>query len=62
MVMAGYQRFIDGLLDYWDEMFESWYGIRILRTPTIFDGRSANILLWAYQYGGYKNDKMVVSL
>lgn len=27
MAMAGYQRFIDGLLDYWDEMFVSWYGI-----------------------------------
>ena len=64
MLMAGYQRFVDGLLDYWDEMFRSWYGIiRSVnsRTPTIFEGRSANILWWAYKYGGYRNDNMVVS-
>jgi hypothetical protein len=64
MVMAGYQRFVDELLDYWDEMFRSWYGIMRSvnsRTTTIFEGRSANILWWAYQYGGYRNDNMVVS-
>lgn len=64
MVMAGYQRFVDELLDYWDEMFRSWYGIMRSansRTTTIFEGRSANILWWAYRYGGYRNDNMVVS-
>ncbi|MCJ7729707.1 MAG: hypothetical protein MUO27_07525 [Sedimentisphaerales bacterium] len=61
MVMAGYQRFIDGLLDYWDEMFISWYGISISRNTSILVGRRANILWWAYQYGGYRNDNMVIS-
>lgn len=61
MVMAGYQRFVDRLLDYWDEMFLSWYGISSCRTPDHLVGRRANILWWAYQYGGYRNDNMVVS-
>jgi len=64
MVMAGYQSFVDRLLDYWDEMFRCWYGIiRSVnsRTLTILEGRTANILWWAYQYGGYRNDNMSVS-
>jgi hypothetical protein len=63
MVMAGYQRFIDGLLDYWDEMFikPNWYGTSIFRHSTHLLGRSANILWWAYKYGGYTNDNMIVS-
>lgn len=64
MVLAGYQSFVDRLLDYWDEMFRSWYGIMRSvnsRTTTISEGRSANILWWAYRYGGYRNDNMVVS-
>jgi len=63
MVMAGYQSFVDRLLDYWDEMFRCCHGIiRSVnsRTLTVFEGRSANILWWAYQYGGYRNDNMVV--
>jgi len=61
MVMAGYQRFIDGLLDYWDEMFISWYNVSVFRHSTHLLGRRANILWWAYQYGGYRNDNMVVN-
>jgi hypothetical protein len=61
MVMAGYQCFVDKLLDYWDEMFLDWYNISFCRNSTIFMGRSANILWWAYKYGGYRNDNMVVS-
>jgi len=63
VVMAGCQRLIDRLLDYWDEMFRSRYGITKpanTRTQTIFEGRRASILWWAYQYGGYRNDNMVV--
>jgi hypothetical protein len=61
MVMGGYQRFVDGLLDYWDEMFIVWYGFRGGRITSILEGRRANILWWAYQYGEYRNDNMVVS-
>lgn len=63
-VMAGYQRFVDALLDHWDKMFRCWYGIVASinsRTLTILEGRSANILWWAYRHGGYKNDSMVVN-
>ncbi len=61
MVMAGYQCLVDKLLDYWDKMFLSWYGMSVSRHSTAFLGRSANILWWAYQYGGYRNYNMVVS-
>lgn len=63
VVMAGYQRFIDVLLDYWDTTFLRWYGIVTSidsRQLTILEGRSANILWWAYRYGGYKHDSLVV--
>jgi hypothetical protein len=55
MVMAGYQHFIDGLLDYWDEAFKIWYGVNVFRNPTILLGQRANILWWACRYGGYRN-------
>ena len=61
MMMAGYQHFIDGLLDYWDEMFLSLYGTSSCRTQVHLLGRRANILWWAYRYGGYRNDNMIVS-
>jgi hypothetical protein len=61
MVMAGYQSFVDRLLDYWDEMFESWYGMSVHRDSTTLAGRSGNILWWAYRYGGYKNDNLLIS-
>ena len=62
-VMAGYQRFIDVLLDHLDTMILRWYGIVgsiNSRQLTILEGRSANILWWAYRYGGYKHDSLVV--
>ena len=62
--MAGYQSFTDDILDYWDEMFVEWYGIvRSIasRQVTLLEGRSANILLWAYRYGGYINQEMVIN-
>ncbi len=63
VVMAGYQRFVDALLNHWDTTFLRWYGIVTSinsRQPTILEGRSANILWWAYRYGGYKHDSLVV--
>lgn len=62
-VLAEYQRFTDDLLDHWDEMFAKWYGIVASiasRQLTLLEGRSANILWWAYRYGGYRNKEMVV--
>lgn len=61
MVMAGYQCFVDDLLDYWDKMFIDWYNFRVGRVTSILEGRRANILWWAYKYGEYRNDNMVVS-
>ncbi len=62
-VMAGYQRFLDALLDHLDTMFPRWYSFgRSInsRTSTIFEGRSANILWWAYRHGGYRHPNLVV--
>jgi hypothetical protein len=61
MVMAGYQCFVDELLEYWDKMFIDMYNVSVFRHSTILFGRSANILWWAYKYGGYRNDNMFVS-
>jgi hypothetical protein len=60
MVMAGYQGFIDRLLDYWDEVLRGRHGISVFRTSPICDGRRANILWWAYRYGGYRNDGLLI--
>ena len=62
-VMAGYQRFVDSLLDHWDVTFYRWFGIVASvnsRQHTILDGRSANIVLWAFRYGQYMHDALVV--
>jgi len=62
-VMAGYQRFIDALLNHWDTTFQRWYGFGRSpnsRASTILEGRRANILWWAYQYGGYRHDNLVI--
>ncbi len=55
-VMAGYQSFVDKLLDYWDEMREC----KPPRSPSILAGQMANILWWASQYGRYENKNMIV--
>jgi hypothetical protein len=63
VVMAGYQRFTDTLLDHLDTTVLRWYGVVTSinsRQLTILEGRSANILWWAYRYGGYKHDSLVV--
>jgi len=59
-MMAGYQDFVDRLLDYWDEVFRGSHGISVSRDRTIFQGRSGNILWWAYRYGGYRNDNLFI--
>jgi len=61
MVMAGYQGFVDRLLDYWDEEFRDSHGISVFRNRTTFEGRSGNILWWAHRYGGYANDSLLIS-
>lgn len=64
-VLAGYQQFIDALLDHWDAVFNQWYGIGASihsRHSTILEGRAGNILWWAYHYGGYRHDRLVVEL
>ncbi|MCX5672066.1 MAG: hypothetical protein NTU94_12180 [Planctomycetota bacterium] len=63
VVMAGYQRFVDALLDHWDTTFRRWYGIVACTNPrhsSVLEGRSGNILWWAYRYGGYRHDSLVV--
>lgn len=64
VLLANYQSFIDDLLDLWDRKFFEWYGIvssRNSRPSSILEGRSANMLLWAINYGKYTNDKLLIS-
>ena len=62
LVMAGYQRFVDRLLDHWDVTFYRRFGIVASidsRQITMLEGRSANILWWAHRYGEYRHDALV---
>jgi hypothetical protein len=59
-VMAGYQNFVDRLLDYWDGMFVASHGISVSRNRTILEGRTGNILGWAYRYGEYRNKDLFI--
>jgi len=62
LLLANYQSFIDDLLDLLDRKFFEWYGIvssRNSRASSILEGRSANMLLWAIDYGGYTNDELL---
>jgi hypothetical protein len=64
ILLAGYQRFIDDLLDLWDKKFMEWYGIvssRNSRTLTILEDESANMLFWASIYGGYTDEGMTIN-
>lgn len=63
VLLANYQRFIDDLLDLFDKKFYKWYGIvssRNSRSMTILEGRSANMLRWANEYGGYTDNEMII--
>jgi hypothetical protein len=59
--MAGYQSFIDRLLEYWDKQFMSSHGVCVPRDRPILMGRVGNILWWAHRYGGYRNDNLLIS-
>ncbi|MFH1079412.1 MAG: hypothetical protein V1766_03980 [Pseudomonadota bacterium] len=64
LVLANYQSFIDDLLDLWDRKFLEWYGIvssRNSRPSSILEGRSANMLLWAVDFGGYTDEDLIIS-
>jgi hypothetical protein len=60
-VMAGYQTFVDRLLEYWDGTFRTSRGVTVHRNRITFVGRSGNILLWAHKYGGYKDANLCIS-
>jgi len=64
VVLANYQRFIDDLLDLWDRELMEWHRIvssRNSRPSSILEGRSANMLLWAVDYGRYIDEEMIIS-
>lgn len=64
VLLANYQSFVNDLLDLWDRKFLEWYGIvstRNSRPFSILEGRSANMLLWAFDYGGYTDKEMIIS-
>jgi hypothetical protein len=61
LALSEYQRFIDDLLDHFDERFKHWYGIvrgKASRATTIIEGDST--LWWAYKYGNYRGQALKV--
>jgi hypothetical protein len=61
LALSEYQRFIDDLLDHFDERFKHWYGIvrgKASRATTIIEGDST--LWWAYKYGNYRDQALKV--
>jgi len=62
-VLCEYQKFIDSLLDHFDNKFQAWYGIvrgKSSRTTSIIEGSAGIMLWWAYRYGNYRNGDLHV--
>ncbi len=62
-VLCEYHKFIDSLLDHFDNKFQDWYGIvsgKSSRTTSIIEGNAGIMLWWAYRYGDYRNEDLQV--
>jgi hypothetical protein len=62
-VLCGYHKFIDNLLDHFDDKLEIWYRIgrgKSSRTTCILEGNSGITLWWAYKYGSYRNNDLQI--
>ena len=62
-VLCEYHKFIDSLLDHFDNKFQDWYGIvrgKSSRTISIIEGNAGIMLWWAYRYGNYRNEDLQV--
>lgn len=62
-VLCEYHKFIDSLLDHFDNKFQAWYGIvrgKSSRTTSIIEGNAGIMLWWAYRYGNYRNNDLRV--
>ncbi len=62
-VLCEYHKFIDSLLDHFDNKFQDWYGIvrgKSSRTTSIIEGNAGIVLWWAYRYGNYRNEDLQV--
>ena len=62
-VLCQYHKFIDSLLDHFDNKFQAWYGIvrgKSSRTTSIIEGNAGIVLWWAHRYGNYRNDDLHV--
>lgn len=62
-VLCEYQKFIDNLLDHFDNKFEAWYRMgrgRSSRTNCHYIGSAGIMLWWAYRYGNYRNSDLHV--
>jgi hypothetical protein len=62
-ILCEYQKFIDSLLDHFDNKFEDWYRAgrgKSSRNTSIIVGDAGIILWWAYRYGNYRNENLQV--
>jgi len=60
-ILCEYQKLIDNILDHFDVKFMDWYGFKPSRPSTISaEGYAGIMLWWAYKYGNYRNNGIVV--
>ena len=62
-ILCEYQTLIDNLLDHFDTKFRDWHGIvqgKSGRNLTIMQGCVALPLWWAYKYGDYRHEDLLI--
>ena len=60
-ILYEFHNLIDNLLDHFDNKFIVWYGFKPPRASKIIaEGYAGIMLWWAYKYGNYKPEDLVV--
>jgi hypothetical protein len=62
-LLKGYQELVNSLLDLLDSKSPAWRRMRVFpagRTSTILDGVSAQMIWWAWKYGGYRHSTLEI--
>jgi hypothetical protein len=62
-LLRGYQELVDALLDLLDSKSPAWREFRIFpagRNSTILEGVSAQMIWWAWKYGGYNHSSLKI--
>ncbi len=60
-ILCEYQKLIDNILDHFDNKFMDWYRFKPSRASKIIaEGYAGIMLWWAYKYGDYRKNGIVV--